>query len=501
MSPRVESSPICRGRQTITAYESSGISDLGSIMQPSPNTLVVPIESPPELPDLDVDSPDESEKTRPPLLLPPLGRRPPPSLPLYLRPSLLLPPHQESTPSPTQFLWDKSLGFSVTRVDTYEIFVFMIPNDGIALEKFTWRAPTTEQQIYKIWKSYFSRIMTSEMRRIRRVTKSKSAPPPTWMRKEIFEELWNIWVADKYKDLQANNRRNRMSDRDGLGVVKSTAGSISIQHHAFRMIADHSNLLHCNCAIQSQSQNHKLPLQSVSAPTTLLAESSLRIRTALQSGKWSKEMEMKLQNLVIVLNNYVVNQVLKSLLDSELGFHFYLWAESQRGFKHDHSTIKSMICLLLKCQRFDLLSVILRKLHDDGFTPHRSIYRILISGYVKCGLLSFAFETFDEMIAHANAGLPVPHEKVFNRTHRTNKGRGPFVDKKSKKTFESYTLKLNEKQAQSNDTMTFASTNASSTYYPDLWIEASGGLKNGTPCLLSMAVRSGEYQAFTAIDG
>lgn len=69
-------------------------------------------------------------------------------------------------------------------------------------EKFTWRAPTTEQQIYKIWKSYFSRIMTSEMRRIRKVTKSKSAPPPTWMRKEIFEELWNIWVADKYKDLQ-----------------------------------------------------------------------------------------------------------------------------------------------------------------------------------------------------------------------------------------------------------------------------------------------------------
>ncbi|KAK8953156.1 hypothetical protein KSP40_PGU018940 [Platanthera guangdongensis] len=317
------------------------------------------------------------------------------------------------------------------------------------------------------------------------------------------------------------------------------------------------------CSIATVRYNHKAKTtNSLSSlfrhPQPSFAESSLRIRTALQSDKWSKEMEMKLQNLVIVLNNYVVNQVLKSLLDFELGFHFYLWAESQRGFKHDHSTIKSMICLLLKCQRFDLLSVILRKLHDDGFTPHRSIYRILISGYVKCGLLSFAFETFDEMIvsscrvfsvdynkfigvliknrcfdlaektfakkmvfdledfelliaralvespsvkievylseffpltslassslvilAHANAGLPVPHEKVFNRTHRTNKGRGPFVDKKSKKTFESYTLKLNEKQAQSNDTMTLASTNASSTYYPDLWIEASGGLKNG----------------------
>ncbi|KAK8966997.1 hypothetical protein KSP40_PGU006208 [Platanthera guangdongensis] len=305
------------------------------------------------------------------------------------------------------------------------------------------------------------------MRRIRRVTKSKSAPPPTWMRKEIFEELWNIWVADKYKDLQANNRRNRMSDRDGLGVVKSTAGSISIRHHAFRMrnttlFANRWDVfslrlpgaatLDCSqqmewalhktinfsrflpvrylflssprlqiiliCSIGTVRYNHKAKTtNSLSSlfrhPQPSFAESSLRIRTALQSGKWSKEMEMKLQNLVIVLNNYVVNQVLKSLLDSELGFHFYLWAESQRGFKHNHFTIKSMICLLLKCQRFDLLSVILRKLHDDGFTPHRSIYRILISGHVKCGLLSFAFETFDEMIMSSCRVFSVDYNKFI----------------------------------------------------------------------------------------
>ncbi|KAK8945309.1 hypothetical protein KSP40_PGU001455 [Platanthera guangdongensis] len=101
--------------------------------------------------------------------------------------------------------------------------------------KYTWRASSTEQQVYKIWKSYFSRAMTSEMRRIRNAAKSRSAPPPTWMRREIFEGLWDIWEARKFKDLQECNRKNRHSDRDGQGVVKSTSGTISIHHHAHRM--------------------------------------------------------------------------------------------------------------------------------------------------------------------------------------------------------------------------------------------------------------------------
>ncbi|KAK8943063.1 hypothetical protein KSP39_PZI009674 [Platanthera zijinensis] len=64
--------------------------------------------------------------------------------------------------------------------------------------------------------------MASEMRRIRNAAKSRSAPPPTWMRREIFEGLWDIWEACKFKDLQESNRKNRLSDRGGQGVVKST---------------------------------------------------------------------------------------------------------------------------------------------------------------------------------------------------------------------------------------------------------------------------------------
>ncbi|KAK8956159.1 hypothetical protein KSP40_PGU012717 [Platanthera guangdongensis] len=79
-------------------------------------------------------------------------------------------------------------------------------------------------------------------------------------------------------------------------------------------------------------------------------------------------------------------------------------------------------------------------------------------------------------MARDNGGIPVPHEKVFTRTHRTNKGKGPFVDDKSKKAFEIYTSKLKEKQS---DQSYLLSTQGSCIYYPELWVEASGGPKNG----------------------
>ncbi|KAK8970933.1 hypothetical protein KSP40_PGU011165 [Platanthera guangdongensis] len=78
--------------------------------------------------------------------------------------------------------------------------------------------------------------------------------------------------------------------------------------------------------------------------------------------------------------------------------------------------------------------------------------------------------------ARDNGGIPVPHEKVFTRTHRTNKGKGPFVDDKSKKAFEIYTSKLKEKQSDQSYLLT---TQGSCIYYPELWVEASGGPKNG----------------------
>ncbi|KAK4425486.1 hypothetical protein Salat_1742600 [Sesamum alatum] len=59
--------------------------------------------------------------------------------------------------------------------------------------KFTWRTPWTEEQVFKIWKSYFSRTMSGEMRRIRVAAGSRSVPPPAWMRQDLWEGLWDIW--------------------------------------------------------------------------------------------------------------------------------------------------------------------------------------------------------------------------------------------------------------------------------------------------------------------
>ncbi|KAG8386778.1 hypothetical protein BUALT_Bualt03G0184300 [Buddleja alternifolia] len=100
-------------------------------------------------------------------------------------------------------------------------------------DKFTWRDPWTEAQVYKIWKSYCSRSFSAEMMRLRK--KSRSATPPDYMRSDIWEDLWDIWESPKFKKLQENNRKNRVSDRDGMGVALSSAGTISIAHHAQRM--------------------------------------------------------------------------------------------------------------------------------------------------------------------------------------------------------------------------------------------------------------------------
>ncbi|KAG8369017.1 hypothetical protein BUALT_Bualt15G0106500 [Buddleja alternifolia] len=182
--------------------------------------------------------------------------------------------------------------------------------------KFTWRDPWTEEQVYKIWKSYFSRRMTAHMSELRIKAQSRAAPPLRWMRQEIWEGLWNIWETPKFKSFQVRYRQNRLSDRNGLGTVKSTSGSISIPHHAIRM-------------------------------------------------------------------------------------------------------------------------------------------------------------------AKQNNGIPVPFQNTFARCHRTNQGKRPFVDEKSKNTYEKYTEKIKENQSQNDGTTMLPTIRGSCLVSPEAWAEASGGLKHG----------------------
>ncbi|KAG8387798.1 hypothetical protein BUALT_Bualt02G0058600 [Buddleja alternifolia] len=78
-----------------------------------------------------------------------------------------------------------------------------------------------------------------------------------------------------------------------------------------------------------------------------------------------------------------------------------------------------------------------------------------------------------------NGGNPVLFEKAFERCHRRNKGQGPFVDKKSKNTLETYTEKLKQNQSQSDGPTMLPSIKASCIIYPEAWAEASSGPKSG----------------------
>ncbi|KAG8370933.1 hypothetical protein BUALT_Bualt13G0034800 [Buddleja alternifolia] len=84
---------------------------------------------------------------------------------------------------------------------------------------------------------------------------------------------------------------------------------------------------------------------------------------------------------------------------------------------------------------------------------------------------------FGKFKAAQNDGKPVPHELVFNRCHKRNKGLGPFVDEKSKRTSETYT-KLKKSHSQSCGDAVL-SPQGSSTFIPEAWAKASGGAKNG----------------------
>ncbi|KAG9443899.1 hypothetical protein H6P81_015239 [Aristolochia fimbriata] len=114
--------------------------------------------------------------------------------------------------------------------------------------------------------------------------------------------------------------------------------------------------------------------------------------------QWSASLEKEMEGLNIELNASIVNKVLKHLSDSELAFHFYSWAASRIDFKHDDVTTRLIITLLLKDLRLDYLTQILQKIKDKELSIHRSIYRLLISAYVRFNLLHLAIQTFNEMI-------------------------------------------------------------------------------------------------------
>ncbi|KAG0546390.1 hypothetical protein BDA96_02G443600 [Sorghum bicolor] len=122
------------------------------------------------------------------------------------------------------------------------------------------------------------------------------------------------------------------------------------------------------------------------------------IGRALEQGRSSDSVELELERLHVDLDPFVVNRVLRSVSDSETAVQFYWWAESRPGFDHTQFAIAYIVSLLFIDSNFFLLSEFLERVRSQGVTLHRSLYRILLSGYVRAGKFDSVIQTFDEMV-------------------------------------------------------------------------------------------------------
>uniref|UniRef100_A0A0D9X694 Pentatricopeptide repeat-containing protein n=1 Tax=Leersia perrieri TaxID=77586 RepID=A0A0D9X694_9ORYZ len=123
------------------------------------------------------------------------------------------------------------------------------------------------------------------------------------------------------------------------------------------------------------------------------------IGLALECGRWSESVELELEVLDVDLDPFVINRVLRGLSDSEMAVRFYWWAESRPGFDHNHFAIAYIISLLFVDDNFALLSEFLERVRSQGVAFHRSLYRVLLSGYVRAGKFDSFIEIFDEMVS------------------------------------------------------------------------------------------------------
>ncbi|WVZ67134.1 hypothetical protein U9M48_016257 [Paspalum notatum var. saurae] len=122
------------------------------------------------------------------------------------------------------------------------------------------------------------------------------------------------------------------------------------------------------------------------------------IGRALERGRWSDTVEQELERLRVDVDPFVVNRVLRGMSDSETAVQFYWWAESRPGFDHTQFAIAYIVSLLFIDGNFFLLSEFLERVTSQGVALHRSLYRILLSGYVRAGKFDMVIQTFDQMV-------------------------------------------------------------------------------------------------------
>nr|CAB3462990.1 unnamed protein product [Digitaria exilis] len=137
------------------------------------------------------------------------------------------------------------------------------------------------------------------------------------------------------------------------------------------------------------------------------------IGQALERGRSSGSVELELERLHVNLSPFVVNRVLRGVSDSETAVRFYWWAESRPGFDHTQFAIAYIVSLLFIDGNFSLLSEFLDRVRSQGVALHRSLYRMLISGYVRAGKFGSVIRTFDEMVTSGCGEFGVDYNRLI----------------------------------------------------------------------------------------
>lgn len=122
-----------------------------------------------------------------------------------------------------------------------------------------------------------------------------------------------------------------------------------------------------------------------------------QVCTILRQMYWGPAAEEALANLNVTLNVYQVNQVLKSLRDPGLALNFFKWAKRQKGFMHDEHSYTTMIGILGRARKFEVINLLLDEMQRDGYEPTVVTYNRLIHCYGRANYIGKALDIFYEM--------------------------------------------------------------------------------------------------------
>ncbi|KAL9227394.1 hypothetical protein vseg_003085 [Gypsophila vaccaria] len=121
------------------------------------------------------------------------------------------------------------------------------------------------------------------------------------------------------------------------------------------------------------------------------------VSNVLRRLKWSPAAEATLDNLKLSMDAYQANQVLKQIPDCGVALGFFNWLKSQPGFKHDGHTYTTMVGILGRAKKFNLINMLLDQMVRDGCEPNVVTYNRLIHSYGRANFLNEAVDVFHQM--------------------------------------------------------------------------------------------------------